>query len=435
MFLSYDALPLEEKLDLLMTLAGDDHEGAGRRSVAVEERMLPPRLRHFNEVGALRPLNLRTVTMGGGGGRRTLLRILMTNACSFNCHYCPMRRDRKMPRTLLKPAELVRIFLEARRRGWCEGLFLTTGIPARPERVMDALIDVLELLRERHRFDGYIHTKILAGAEQAQVERITALATRVSVNLEAPCGEHLTRIAPEKRLESTLATLQSARALVVRDRALEADGRPRDALHPGGTAGMTMQFVVGATPDSDRDIMSRVTTLYRDGGIHHTQFSAFRPIRDTPLENMKAAPVLRENRLYQADHLIRDYDFAPDEIVYGADGNLPLATDPKVSWALAHPERFPVEIQTAGQRDLLRVPGIGRATARRILVERRATAFRGLQDLRRLGVVTTRAAGFLTLRGRRLQTTRWAEQLGFWKPEDEVGAPHFLYDVSPGTFR
>ena len=432
--MSYDALPLEEKLDLLMTLAGDDREGSG--SLGAEQRhVLPPRLRHFNEVGALRPLNLRTVTMGGGGGPRTLLRILMTNACSFNCHYCPMRRDRTMPRTLLKPEELARIFLEARRRGWCEGLFLTTGIPARPTRVMDALIRVLELLREKHRFTGYIHTKLLAGAEQAQIERITALATRVSVNLEAPCGEHLTRIAPEKRLESTLATLHSARSIVVREQWLERDGRPRDLLHPGGAAGMTMQFVVGATPDSDRDIMSRVTSLYREGGMHHTQFSAFRPIRDTPMENARAAPALREHRLYQADHLVRDYAFAPDEIVYGSDGNLPLSTDPKVSWALAHPERFPIEVQTASVRELLRVPGIGRTAARRVVAERRGTVFRGLQDLRRLGVVVTRAAGFLSLRGRRLQTTRWTEQLGFWKPEDEVGAPHFLYDVSPGTFR
>src|SRR5437773_3364587 len=242
-----------------MTLAGDDREGFG--SAGADAGILPPRLRHFNEVGALRPLNFRKVTMGGGQ-RTSLLRILMTNACSFNCHYCPMRRDRKMPRTLLKPEELVRIFLEARHRGWCEGLFLTTGIPARPVRVMDDLIRVLELLRERHHFEGYIHVKILPGAEQGQIERITALATRVSVNLEAPCGEHLARIAPEKRLESTLATLHAARALVVREQALEADGRPRDRLHPGGAAGMTMQFVVGATPDSDRDIMSRVTTLY-----------------------------------------------------------------------------------------------------------------------------------------------------------------------------
>jgi predicted DNA-binding helix-hairpin-helix protein len=423
---SYDALSIDQKLDLLMSMAGDDREGP--------ESPLPPRLRHANDVGALRPFNLRSVR-AGTGRRTTLLRILMTNACSFNCHYCPMRRDRKMPRTLMKPEELVRIFLSARRRGWCEGLFLTTGIPARPTKVMDDLIRVLELLRERHRFDGYIHVKILPGAESAQIERITSLASRVSVNLEAPCGDHLTRIAPEKRLGTTLATLDEARRLVVRERAFEADGRPRDRLHPGGVAGMTMQFVVGATPDSDRDIMSRVTTLYREGGMHHTQFSAFRPIRDTPMENTKATPAMREHRLYQADHLVRDYGFAPEEIVYDGGGNLPLANDPKVSWALAHPERFPVEIRTASVRELLRVPGIGRVAARRLVAERRGTTLRGLGDLRKLGVQTTRAAGFLTLRGRRLQDTTWSQQLGFWQPEEDVGAHHIVYDVSPGTFR
>jgi predicted DNA-binding helix-hairpin-helix protein len=300
---------------------------------------------------------------------------------------------------------------------------------------MDDLIRVLELLRERHRFDGYIHVKILPGAEDAQIERITALASRVSVNLEAPCGEHLTRIAPEKKLDTTLATLDAARRLVVREQALEADGRPRDRLHPGGVAGMTMQFVVGATPDSDRDVMSRVTTLYRAGGMHHTQFSAFRPIRDTPMEGVRATPALRENRLYQADHLVRDYGFDPGEIVYDGNGNLPLATDPKVSWALAHPELFPVEVRSASYRQLLRVPGIGRVAARRLIAQRRATTIRGLADLRKLGVLTSRAAGFLTLRGRRLQTTSWSEQLGFWQPEDDAGMHHIVYDVSPGTFR
>src|ERR1700749_2386002 len=201
-----DVLPLEEKIALLMSLAGDDRE-------ASPSMPLPPRLRHANEVGALRPLNFRTVS-AGRGRRTTLLRILMTNACSFNCHYCPMRRDRNMPRALLKPHELVKIFLEARRRGWCEGLFITTGIPGRPVKVMDDLIEVLELLREQHRFGGYVHVKMIAGAEEAQVERITALATRVSVNLEAPCGDTLTAIAPEKNFATTFTTLTQARTLV-----------------------------------------------------------------------------------------------------------------------------------------------------------------------------------------------------------------------------
>src|SRR4030095_14365563 len=178
-------MSLEQKIALLMSLAGDDREA---------NPSLPPRLRRANEAGALRPLNFRTVS-AGRGRRATLLRILMTNACSFNCHYCPMRRDRSMPRTLLKPEELVRIFLGAHRKGWCEGLFVTTGIPGRPVKVMDDLIHALELLRERHHFRGYIHVKIVPGADSAQIERITTLASRVSLNLEAPCGEHLTSIA------------------------------------------------------------------------------------------------------------------------------------------------------------------------------------------------------------------------------------------------
>jgi predicted DNA-binding helix-hairpin-helix protein len=424
---------LDAKIGLLMTLAAADREGMPGRDPSMA---LPPRLRHATEVGALRPLNLRTVRSSGPSGRRTtLLRILMTNACSFNCHYCPMRRDREMPRTLLKPEELVRIFLAARQRGWCEGLFITTGIPARPVKVMDDLITVLELLREKHRFTGYIHTKILANAEPAQVARITALATRVSINLEAACGESLTRIAPEKNLATTLRTLEDARALVNQTRAELADGRPADGLRPGGSAGMTMQLVVGATPDTDRTIIGRVAELYAGGGIHHSQFSAFRPIRDTPMESVRATPAMREFRLYQADHLMREYKFGVDELTFDEEGNLPLALDPKVAWALAHPERFPVDIRTASRSQLLRVPGIGPASSRRIVAERSGTVLRGLGDLRKLGVITSRAAGFVTLGGRRLQTARWSQQLGFWREQDEVGAPHLVYDVSPGTFR
>jgi len=426
-------LDLDSKIALLMSLAVGDQEGAPGRDPSMP---LPPRLRHATEVGALRPFNLRTVVSSGPRPQRTtLLRILMTNACSFNCHYCPMRRDREMPRTLLKPEELVRVFLAARQRGWCEGLFITTGIPGRPVKVMDDLITVLELLRDRHHFTGYIHVKILPGVEQAQIERITALATRVSINLEAACGEHLTRIAPEKSLTTTLTTLERARQLVLHERAEQADGRRPDALRPGGSAGMTMQLVVGATPDSDRTIVRRVAELYAGGGIHHSQFSAFRPIRNTPMEDVKATPAMREFRLYQADHLMRGYGFGVEELAFDETGNLPLTLDPKVAWALAHPELFPVEIRTASRTRLLRVPGVGPLASKRIVAERNRTVIRGLADLRKLGVITSRAAGFLTLGGRRLQTTRWSEQLGFWRPEDEVGAPHVLYDVSPGTFR
>jgi predicted DNA-binding helix-hairpin-helix protein len=413
---------LERKLDILMSLAADDREG------------LPPRLRHARDSGALSPVNIRQLRPMPGM-RMSLLRILMTNACSYNCHYCPMRRDRNMPRTLLKPEELVRIFLGARERGWCEGLFVTTGIPGRPVKVMDDLITALELLRERHRFAGYIHVKLVPGGQPAQIARLTELASRVSVNLEAPCGASLAQIAPDKSFGTTVADLEQVRTLLLRERAERADGKPRDPLHPGGVSGMTMQFVVGATGDTDRAILGTVSRLSESGGIHHAHFSAFRPIEDTPLEGARATPALREHRLYQADHLLKDYGFQPEDVVFEPSGNLPLAVDPKTAWALANPDRFPIEVRTASPEELMRVPGIGPTSARRIASERRATVFRSLGDLRKLGVVTTRAAGFLTLAGRRLQTSRWTEQLGFWAPEDEVGAPHMVYQVSPGTFR
>jgi predicted DNA-binding helix-hairpin-helix protein len=198
---------------------------------------------------------------------------------------------------------------------------------------------------------------------------------------------------------------------------------------------MTMQFVVGATNDSDRTLLERTTQLYRDGGIHHAHFSAFRPIRDTPMESRKATPALREHRLYQADHLVRRYRYAKDEIVFTEDGNLPLANDPKVAWALAHPERFPVELGTASYSELLRVPGIGPIVAKKIVALRRSTTIRGLGDLRKLGAVAERAAGFLAIAGRRLRNDRWREQLGLWRPEEDVGAYANVYEFSPGTFR
>jgi predicted DNA-binding helix-hairpin-helix protein len=412
---------LEQKLDVLMSLAADDREG------------LPPRLRHTREVGALRPLNIRNLRPAPGM-KMSLLRILMTNACSYNCHYCPMRRDRPMPRTLLKPDELVRIFLEAHRRGWCQGLFITTGIPGRPVKVMDDLIQGLELLRERHRFGGYIHVKLVPGGDQAQIDRLTTLASRVSLNFEAPCGASLARIAPEKSFSTTLHDFEQVRKLVVLEREAQAQGKPRDAYRPGGASGMTMQFVVGATADTDRSLLATINGLKAGGGVHHPHFSAFRPISDTPLEGAPATPALREHRLYQASYLLESYGFSPEEVVYGENGNLPLALDPKCAWALSHPEWFPVEITSASYDELVRVPGIGPLAARRIVAQRSAVTLRGLADLRQLGVLTTRAGGFLTLRGR-LQTVRWTEQLGFWAAEDEVGVPHVVYQVSPGTFR
>ena len=384
--------------------------------------MLPPRLRHANDVGALRPLNFRTVS-AGRGRRTTLLRILMTNACSFNCHYCPMRRDRNMPRALLKPHELVHIFLEARRRGWCEGLFITTGIPGRPTKVMDDLIAVLELLRNTHQFAGYIHVKILPGAE--------AGAGRADHGArDARLGQSrgaVRRHAHRDRAGEELRRRRSRRSRTrERSSCASSSSSATDAAairsQPGGASGMTTQFVVGATPDTDRTIVNRVSELYRGGGVHHVHFSAFRPIRDTPLETRAAVPALREHRLYQTDYLLRYYGFTRER------RGLRRATATCRSIAIRRSrgrsrirEHFPLDVMTASYESLVRVPGIGVVTARRIVNERRTTIIRDLSDLKRLGVQTTRATGFLSLRGRALERHRWTEQLGFWQAGDEVG--------------
>ncbi|MGH2897995.1 MAG: hypothetical protein ACREBE_28045, partial [bacterium] len=290
-------------------------------------------------------------------------------------------------------------------------------------------------LRHTHRFAGYVHVKILPGADAAQVERITALATRVSINLEVPCGDALKVIAPEKSYEASLVTLARAVSLVLNEQRREADGARRNPLRPGGASGMTTQFVVGATSDTDRTLVHRVSELYSGGGVHHVHFAAFRPIRETPLESRPEVPAIREHRLYQTDYLLRYYGFETSDIVYEENGNLPLDRDPKVAWALTHPEQFPVDVATASYDAIVRVPGIGVVSARRIVNERRRAIIRDLSDLRGLGVQTKRAAGFLSLKGRALGAGRWAEQLGFWRAEDQVGVPRHVYDVSPGTFR
>ena len=218
------------------------------------------------------------------------------------------------------------------------GLFLTTGIPGRPRKVMDDLIEVLELLRVRHRYAGYVHVKLIPGADDAQVARLTQLATRVSLNLETPCGATLPSIAPEKSFDSALVTLARARTGVTEAQALERDGRPRDALLPGGIAGMTTQFVIGATDDSDRTTIGKAVELYRGGGVHHAHYSAFRPIRETPLESRRATPAAREHRLYQSDWMLRFYGFRPGEVAAAADeqGMLPPDIDPKLEIGRAH---------------------------------------------------------------------------------------------------
>lgn len=445
---------IEEQVRVLMAEARDDRDSSeardGRTGGVREESAAPPRRlpRSPAPRSALDAINIRDLIVPGVGNRR-IFRILLTNACRYSCDYCPMRAERDLPRHALEPASLARLFMTAFRRGWCDGLFVTSGIPRDPIFAMERMLQLVEILRFTHGYRGYLHTKALAGAEPGQIERLVRLVDRVSYNLEAPCQRALDEHAPGKSVASGLALLETARdaALAVREArrasarqapaplpASSAVGRMPErrgsALEPGGMrAGATTQFVVGLGKESDRELLSFAEGLEKKRLIHHPQFAAFRPIRNTPLENVPGTPPLRERRLYQADHLMREYGFSAEELVYGKDGHLPLDHDPKLTWALANPGRFPVELTTASREELQRVPGFGPRAVERILEMRARESLRDPADLRKLGVQIGRAGGFVTLRGRLIGTRSIQSPLFASYSTGDV------YDFSPGTFR
>ncbi|MFN2386197.1 MAG: radical SAM protein [Thermoanaerobaculia bacterium] len=411
----------EEKAWELMRQADGDQDGAGT----------PGRFGYgWKARHPLDPFNVRDLADRGFGATR-LFRILMTNACAYRCDYCPMRAGRDLPRHALAPEELARIFMTAHRKGLVDGLFITSGIPKNPRWAMDRMIELVERLRFRHRYAGYLHAKAVSGAEPEQIEQLALLCERVSYNLEAACQATLDRVAPEKNLDAGIDLLRRVKKL---SRSVGPRRLPNDPRPPGApaAAGATAQFMVGVGAETDRDFLSMAHALWKEGTLHHPHFAAFRPIEDTPLENAAETPSLRENRLYQADYLIRQYEFHPEELVVTERGNLPLGRDPKLTWALAHPEQFPVDAATASRETLLRVPGLGPRSVARLLALRRAATGIDLRALRRVGAVAGRAAGFLTWRGRLLGRRSIQEPL--FQPEEMQG-PSQVYSFSPGTFR
>src|SRR5688500_16701399 len=268
-----------------------------------------------------------------GGGSTNLMRVMQTNACSLSCGYCPTFCGGAVPRATITPEETARTFMDVHRKGLAQGLFLTSGVPGRPHRATDRMLATLDLLRRREDFGGYIHIKLLPGAEPAQVDEAARLATRISVNLEAPSDAYVRRLAREKDIAGDLLPKLERAA-----RQLAARRREPGALPSAGT---TTQFVVGAAGERDREILDVVAGLERQRLLHHAHFSAFQPVAGTPLENLPATPAARELRLYQAEHLLRQYGFGFDELAFDTNGNLSLEVDPKTAWARANPERFP----------------------------------------------------------------------------------------------
>lgn len=329
--------------------------------------------------------------VNAGGRRMPVLKILQTSACEKDCFYCPFRAGRDFRRASLSPDELAYAFDQMARAGLVEGLFLSSGIVG-TARTMDRMIATVELLRRKYGFRGYIHLKLLPDAEPAHIERAIALADRVSVNLEAPNPQRLARLAPHKEFTHSLVeTLQRAAQMI---REAQQEGRPV------ARAGTVTQFVVGPAGESDRELLSTTQSLYDAKALTRAYYSAFSPVPDTPLEDVAPTSLLREYRLYQGDFLLRYYGFRAEELIYDEVGNLRLDRDPKLAWALAHPDRFPIEVNRAGRFQLLRVPGIGPRAADRILAARRQGIIRDLGQLRRLGVDIRRAAPFVLTAGR-----------------------------------
>ena len=333
-----------------------------------------------------------------------------------------------MKRTALSPEEVARTFMESHRAGVAQGLFLTSGVPGRPRRAVDRMLAAIEVLRAREGFAGYVHIKLLPGAEPEQVVQATRLATRVSVNLEGPNDAVVRGLAREKDFSGNLLPNLMLAGRLSREARL--GGRPGIAA-----AGTTTQFVVGTQGEKDREILGVVGGLERRGLLHHAHFSAFQPVAGTPMEGRAPTPAAREWRLYQAEHLLRQYGFRTEELVFGDDGNLTLDHDPKTAWALAHVDRFPVVLERAPYELLLRVPGIGPTAARRLVAERRRTLPRDARDLQRLGVDGVRAGYFLSVRGRRMRAALPAEQLRLFPHGQHLTQGPWKTAVPPCAYR
>ena len=324
------------------------------------------------------------------GKRVRVLKVLMTNVCEKNCYYCAVRASRDVPRTSFTPEELARAFDRLQRADLVDGIFLSSGVCAGAGRTMDRMIACVELIRNQYQFEGYIHLKLLPGVSEAHIEQALQLAHRVSVNLEAPNPDRLGLIAPNKDFFEELA-----RPMRIAKRLMDASG---GRLAP---AGQTTQFVVGAAGEPDQEILSTTARLYNELDLKRAYFSAFQPVRGTPLDSREPTPAWREHRLYQADWLLRFYGFAFEDLVFDGAGNLPRLADPKMLYARAHPEFFPVEVNRASREELLRVPGLGPRSVGRILSWRRQGVLRELGDLRKAGAVADRAASFVLLEGKR----------------------------------
>ena len=337
----------------------------------------------------------------------SLLKVLMTNECEKDCSYCPNRAQRDVPRTAFAPEELSKLFIEMYERNYVEGLFLSSGVRHGTTNSIEDMVKTIEILRLRYRFGGYIHLKILPGTSEQYIMQAARLADRVSLNLEAPNSKRLKVLSRSKDYDKDLlAPLENIARIVEQN--------------PGTTH--TTQFIVGAAQESDKELLTTVNDLYSSYNLKRAYFSAFSPVYDTPLENVAPAPKMRESRLYQSDFLMRFYDFKFRDFIFDAKDNLDLTLDPKLMYAVRNPQLFPVEVNRASFEQLLRVPGIGPKSARKILEVSRQYRITSPMELKNMGIILKRCQKFITISGKCYDSSKWLltplyefEQLNMFK--------------------
>lgn len=328
----------------------------------------------------------------------SLLKVLMTNYCVYDCKYCINRRSNDTRRTAFTPRELAELTVQFYRRNYIEGLFLSSGVLRDPDYTTQRMIETLRLLRREFAFNGYIHAKAIPGTSPELVQQLGYLADRLSVNIELPSQKGLAALAPDKSKAAILAPMRLIEAQGRQNKEELVKYRHAPAFAP---AGQSTQLIVGATEDSDRHILHLTESLYDRYRLKRVFYSAYVPVVENPLlpDLHTKPPLLREHRLYQADWLLRFYGFRADELLDDQHPNFDPMLDPKCYWAITHPEQFPVEIMTADLGRLLRVPGIGPTGARRILSARR-TGLLHFDDLKKMGIVLKRAQFFILCGGR-----------------------------------
>ena len=328
------------------------------------------------------------------GRRVPVLKAMLTTACERDCRYCIFYAGRNFQRITFKPEELARTYHGIHRAGLVDGLFLSSGIFAGGTNTQNHMLDMAEILRYKLRYRGYLHLKIMPGAERGQVYRAMQLADRVSINLEAPNSKRLACLAPTKDFSDEL--LRPLRWV----EEIRRETPPKQGWS-GRWPSSTTQFVVGAAGESDLEILTTVAKLNQSFSLARAYFEAFTPVQGTPLEDHPAEDPLRQHRLYQASYLLRDYGFDLEDLPFTIERRLPIHIDPKLAYAQTTLSETPVEINQAEREKLLRVPGIGPLGAKAIIHSRQQGSLRQLSDLRKIGVLAERAAPYITLNGKR----------------------------------